>query len=175
MSKTQDEILLLRLYRDDLLQDAAAWSNDALQYRPRVGQWSALEVLDHLARIERWATKQMRERTVSTNPVHMTRSTFSQVLVFTVMRSPMRVAIPRGAEALHPSTPPTFRHAATAWKDAGLELERVVMNLREDQQDVAMLQHPLAGWMTPPTAVRFLGLHLRHHLRQWDRLRKVAV
>lgn len=174
MSKALAALRDMRKHRDDLLDDATGWTVRALTHRPRVDAWSALEMIDHLRRTEQWVAREIH-MSAQNQRRNAARTTPAQIILFTIMRSPLRVKVPKGSEELHPSSPGTLSVVANNWIAAGEQLELAISKLKEQEAQLAVVRHPVGGWMNATTAARFLEVHLRHHLHQWERLKAASA
>jgi hypothetical protein len=162
---------ILRL-KDDTLAGLALWTPAQLSFKPSPTEWSALEIVDHLARTDAGITAQMRTHAASPLPLTVVNraagATFN--LLF---RGPIRVKTPAAASAILPSAPPDLATASTSWSAAVETLRGFLSNLQAMPVG-GVFTHPVAGPMSLSTALGFIETHTRHHLHQLARLRKAA-
>ena len=158
--------------KDATLADLAQWPEPRLHRKPAAAEWSALEVLDHLARTDASIVAQMRKNAAAPLPLTLVNRAAGKA--FNVMfRAPIRVKTPAAASAILPTAPPDYASAASAWNAAVGQLRAFLESLDSAPQG-AVFTHPGAGPMALGTALEFLETHTRHHLHQLERLRKLA-
>jgi hypothetical protein len=160
----------LERQKQALLEDLATWPAARLSFRPAPSAWSALEVLDHLCRVERGWTLAVR-RNLADGPQVTVRDRVGALVVNAVMRSPRRVKVPAAATAVLPAGAHDLPALASRWADGRLQMHALLDGLVPGQCRKGVFKHPVAGWMPIPTALTFLSAHLRHHGYQLDRLR----
>jgi hypothetical protein len=163
--------------KEQYLLDASVWPAEALRYRPAPETWCALDVLDHLERTEKNIAAIMLSNRTSPQALSMgdrVRGTMMLALFY----SPARVKIPGAAAVILPETPGGLDEIIAAWGRTRQFLGSVVTKLEDAgvaTKRVGVFRHPVAGWMSPRTTLRFLDAHLAHHMYQWKRLRGQAL
>lgn len=156
-----------------LLQEAGAWPRPALQLRPADRTWCALEVLDHLRRCSAVIAAQAEQQlALPTN--RRVRCSVRRALLFAIMRSGLRVGVPKALPELHPCVPASFDAVAEDLLQVFDRLECLFRNLPLQQAKVPVFYHPIGGWMSPAAALDFLAVHARHHVHQLNRLKEQA-
>jgi hypothetical protein len=177
MAALQQWMLGLERRKEQYLQDASSWSAEALRYRPAPEAWCALDVLDHLERTEKNIAAMMLSNRTSPQALSA-RDRMRGVMLLALFYSPARVKIPGAASVILPETPGSLKDVVAAWSRTREFVGSVVTKLEASgtaTQSVGVFRHPVAGWMSPVTTMRFLDSHLAHHWYQWKRLRRRAL
>ncbi|HEY0758324.1 MAG TPA: DinB family protein [Acidisarcina sp.] len=160
----------LQVGRSGVLAEITAWTPGQLQYRPAETCWSAIEVIDHLTKVERAAVALIEESLVCPHSITF-ENRVKTVLVNLVMRSPLRVKVPTVVSHVLPSSELTLRDVAAEWEQVRLEMKQTLEAAPIER--VGVFKHPVAGWMTLPQAMAFLHAHLIHHRYQINRLKRL--
>jgi hypothetical protein len=159
--------------RAEFLRRLAGWSEERLKFRPKPSMWSALDVADHLVRVERTAVSMVLSNLPDGQPVRWT-SRIRGAVANAAMKSRIRVPVPRGVETVIPEGAVSLGAITADWDRTRAEMEQMVAELSQHQLQRGLLRHPVAGWMTILQGLTFLSAHLQHHGYQLDRLEKVA-
>jgi hypothetical protein len=174
MLSAHDSLARLQHSTDTLLADARTWPPESLRHHPAPDAWSALDVLDHLRRSEAGIAKAMRSRLHSPHPVSMLDRARS-LQVFAILRAPIRMKVPKAVRAfVLPDPPPDLETLAAEWQRSRDIINTVIAELPPANERLGIFLHPLGGWMTPSTTLRFLAAHMQHHEPQWQRIRRSA-
>lgn len=155
---------------DMLLRQAESWPQATLQLRPSIHAWCALEVLDHLRRSGESVAQQAEHELTAATTRRAGRSV-RKALLFTIMRSSLRVGVPKASPELHPHVPASLDDVANNLLQVGSRLRCLFDNLPFARGNAAVFYHPVGGWMSPAAALDFLTLHAGHHMHQLERLR----
>jgi uncharacterized damage-inducible protein DinB len=162
----------IRRLKDETLAGLSAWSDAQLRYKPSPAEWSALEIVDHLARTDAGITRQMQINLAA--PMELTLAGRAAATAFNLMfRSPVRVKTPKEASAILPICPPDLATASSNWDEAIGVLRNFLSELQAEPEG-GLFKHPVAGPMSLATGLEFIEVHTRHHLHQLARLRKAA-
>lgn len=94
------------------------------------------------------------------------------VVRYVMMRSPMKIKVPRGAEAVFPKEGLGLDYVTTEWGKTRDDIGQLVRSLSEFQLNKGYVRHPVSGWMTPEMTLGFLRAHLSHHGFQIRRLER---
>ena len=136
---------------------------------PQPGAWSALEVLDHLVKVELACLNAVR-KTLPDGVSVPFAARCKAYGVIAAMRLPVRVKVPPQASAVVPDTSPEFATLAPLWAQVRRDMSELLDSLNPGQCERGLFRHPVSGWMTMPTAITFLTAHIRHHEYQLDRI-----
>jgi hypothetical protein len=151
----------------------STWPEIRLKHRPDSSRWSALQVLDHLVKVERALLSDLKSHLPDGKPVSF-KERCGALVVNLVMRSPVRVKVPAGASVVIPNHDEALFATFARWDAIRLEMSSVLDSLSPSQLTRGFCRHPVAGWMTPLAALAFLRCHLRHHLFQIDRIERAS-
>jgi DinB superfamily len=156
-----------------LLRELGKWSPEQLQFRPAPEAWSALQLVDHLIRVERTVLAAMRSHLSETHAIKANDRVQSAVLLV-VMALPIRVKAPGPvAAAIRPvPTQPDLGSLRGTWASDRRLLTEFLRGLSAADRKKGLLRHPAGGWTSASGALLFVHLHLRHHRYQFARLRK---
>lgn len=157
-----------------LLSDVAIWPAERVCFRPNPAAWSALDVLDHLVKVEKAAFEFIQKQLPKGAPVTL-KDQLGRLMVICVMKSPMRVKAPSSvAEAIQPAQASDQVAIAAEWQQTRTELYNLLQSIQPDQMRRGLFHHPVSGWMTLPQAMAFLSAHLGHHNYQLKRLKHAS-
>jgi DinB superfamily len=145
------------------------WSNDQLAYRPAAGEWSAVEVLDHLERVERGITTAARRGLLAPHPIGL-RDRIGVLFIDRVFQSERRVTVPSSAAQVLPDPQATKAIVDVRWAETRAALTVLLDEVCPDQLAYGVWRHPVGGWMSMPQVLRFFTVHLHHHRFQLTRL-----
>ena len=124
MSPVAKAFAELTRQREEILAGAAGLTAQGLRYRPRAGEWSTLEVLDHLVRVEEATGPTLRKHLAGAQKVSL-RERLGAKCVLAVMRTSIRIKVPAGAKAMLPVEPEGLEVVALRWEAAREELRGV--------------------------------------------------
>ena len=136
---------------------------------PQPGAWSAVEVVDHLVKVEAAFLDAVRKTLPDGVPVPFS-ARCKAYGVIAAMRLPVRVKVPPQASAVVPDTAPDFATLAPHWTQIRRDISELLGSLNPSQCQRGLFRHPVSGWMTMPAAITFLTAHIRHHEYQLDRI-----
>lgn len=156
-----------------LIAELAALPPAQRAYRPAPGQWSAVEVLDHLVRVEREILVAAR-RGVASPQRRGLRDRVGVALLDWLFRSDRRVRVPTSVPQVLPAAGADFATVCGEWGVARAELADFLAALSPQQLGGGIFRHPVAGWMNVGQVLRFFWVHTHHHRFQLDRLRAAA-
>jgi hypothetical protein len=154
-----------------VLSRISNWRGQHLAFHPRPASWSALDVLDHLVRVEEAAMQAVLSNLPNPQTIPL-RHRFSGIMVRAVMRSPIRVRVPDSEPAVLPGLGRDLQSIKNRWAEVRHEMTGLLAPLSPEQLRAGVVRHPVAGWMTILQGMDFLSAHLRHHVYQLDRLGK---
>ena len=163
----------LELQKRALLDRIAAWPTEQRQFRPAPGRWSALDIVDHLVRMEETALVGVQTNLPHGHPVRII-DRLSGMLVNGLMRSPIRIRVPAGVPAVLPDGAADLDALGNRWAEIRKEMASLLCLLAQEQLHTGLVRHPVAGWMSILQGMRFLSAHLIHHEYQLDRLERTA-
>ena len=156
-----------------VLSDLSRWSESAIRYRPEPAAWAALDVVDHLVKVEKASLEGINNQLPNGVPVTL-KNRIGGLLVISVMKSPMRIKVPASVSMVLPQSPTDQAEIARHWDEVRAEMGDLLRSLQPSQLRCGVFQHPVSGWMTMPQAMAFLSAHLRHHGYQLRRLKNAT-
>ncbi len=161
---------LLDRERKAFLATLDPWPPGELCVRPAPRAWSAVDVLDHVAKTERAAFASMLENFNQPIRISLT-DRLCGAFIIQLMRTPIRVRVPdRVAAAILPDGTADFTAVRRTWNDSQAELKEWVSRLETDPRSLAGFKHPVSGWMSVSQGLSFLASHVRHHRYQLVRI-----
>lgn len=159
----------LERQKQTLLEQLATWDSPLLTFRSAPGEWSALDVLDHVVKTEATILAVMRSQHTSAYAVPAP-DRLRGFLLTLLFLTPARVKAPGSVKAIVPSGDTSFASLSAAWTQTRAELEDFLDSIPSKHLRSAVFRHPVAGWMTLPRTLRFLSAHIVHHVFQLRRL-----
>ena len=163
-----DQLHLLRTQTTALLSRIQPWSRAQHNFRPNLNDWSALEVLDHLSKVEQSILGALKSNLPQGHVVSL-KDRVGGMIVNLVMRSPLKVKVPPGAKVF-PDAEPDLPAISRRWTEAQSEMAELLNSLSTTQRQVGLFHHPRSGWMTIGQTLSFLSAHMRHHEYQLARI-----
>jgi uncharacterized damage-inducible protein DinB len=157
--------------RGELMAIADALSAEQLTFRPAVDCWSALEVVEHLVKVEEAIAYHVKPRSPRTLlEAAQTRAKLGiMCLLFAVggrVKVPIQGILPLGGV--------TLTDLARRWETAQALLGERLEQLGPGDWSRPIMRHPIIGRLTPPETLRFIYWHEGHHRRQIGRIRRAA-
>jgi len=146
------------------------WLPVELCVRPAPDGWSAVDVLDHVAKTERAVFASMREN--FNQPIRISLpDRLCGAFIIQFMRTPLRVRVPdRVAAAILPDGTADFTPLRRTWNASQAELKEWLSRLEKDPRSLVGFEHPVSGWMSVSQGLGFLASHVRHHRYQLVRI-----
>jgi uncharacterized damage-inducible protein DinB len=155
--------------RRELMALADALSAEQLTFRPAPNSWSALDVIEHLVKVEEAIAYHAKPRSPRGRlETAQTRARLGiTCLLFAVgyrSRVPIQVILPLGGV--------TLTDLAGRWEAAQALLGERLEQFGPADWSRPMMRHAMIGRLTPPEALRFIYWHGGHHRRQIGRIRR---
>lgn len=169
--RKREEKLLARVEkrRRKLMAEAEELTVDQLTFRPAPGCWSALDVLEHLVRVQEGIAPRIRPREPR-GIVEAARARAALVLMFAAtglrrrLRVPLQTIVPLGGV--------TLADLAKRWEEAEETMRTALERFGEGDWSRPMMRHPLFGPLTPAEGLTFIHWHMGHHRKQIERIRR---
>jgi hypothetical protein len=161
----------LERQKREILDELAPFSSAQLSQRPDPGTWSALQVLDHLVKIEEGMLRGAKEQL----PRHIAvsfRERLQGRMMCALMETPVRVKVPPGAEAVLPDAGLDFGGIIARWDKTRDEWRAFLATFPSAHSAHGVFHHPVSGWMTLALTLKFASSHLAHHRYQLARIRR---
>ena len=150
----------LQLERRAFMALVGTLPSEQLQSRSRKGGWSVIEIAEHVVVAERVVLggladfDGLREKTP--------RSALRRALVLGVLTLGIPVEVP--SAAMRPSGTRDIETLRFLWN----ETEAWMEEFAKRQELRAVFEHPVAGALTLPEAIRLDRAHIRRHRKQID-------
>ena len=153
------------------LSFVSSWDEARLRCRPDPASWSALEVLDHVIKVESAFFSEMRKNAgLGDRPGFADR--IRGHVVITVMNLPVRVRVPAQAAMVHPNQLCELGELLVEWDTLRAELRAWTEQQTLSHPERGIVRHPVSGWLTLSQSLAFLAAHLRHHRYQLQRIKR---
>ncbi len=161
LARSKDRILGLVAAADDSRRAVAATD----------GQWSMLQVIEHLVLAEEGTLRVLRRGPPAKQRVTL-RSRLILRAIELLFTMGARVRVP--SQSLAPSGGVSLEALRVRWSEARDGIVAVVMGLDAQALQAPRFRHPVAGWLTVEQGLDFLERHIRHHERQIQRIRQAT-
>jgi uncharacterized damage-inducible protein DinB len=156
--------------RLELVRELGEWPVERQNFRPAEGAWSAVELVDHVVRVESLTIGDMREGL--RRPRVLGEGDRPKIAELErALRSEKRFRVPAGQGGIYPEAQTTWAEVTERWKESRVELRGVVERMGPDEARWGVFEHPFAGWMTVEEVLKHFSDHLYHHQFQLARLR----
>lgn len=156
--------------KEATLSAVSEWSTAQRVHRPSATSWSALDVLDHVIKVEDEAVTSIRAN-LSEGRGFTLREHIGAMVVNGVMRSPIRIKTPGSVSSVLPQSATDLTEIAARWSETRVDMHNTIEELGPERMKEGLFKHPVSGWMTLPEALGFLHAHLIHHGYQLKRLK----
>lgn len=156
-------------HRSALVGDLAGLSEAQLGFRPGPDSWHALEVVEHLVRVEEAIVLRAAQAKPSRTLGEGLRAAGSMVVLRLVMGAGIRIKAP--TKLVLPEGTATLPELLERWDRVREKLRAVLADKTAADLHRPMMRHALCGWLTPKQTLSFLEQHLLHHQRQLARIR----
>ena len=169
--RDKEHKLLAKIHdrRRELMAVADALSAEQLTFRPAPNAWSALDVIEHLVKVEEGIASRIRPRE-SRGLIETARAKAALVAMYVVFGFRGRVKVP--VQAVLPLGGATLSDLASRWEAAQAALEERLEGFGPGDWSRPMMRHPLLGQLTPAEGLGFIHRHMGHHSRQIERIRR---
>jgi uncharacterized damage-inducible protein DinB len=157
--------------RHELMAEADSLSAEQLTFRPAPNSWSALDVIEHLVKVEEGIASRFRPRE-SRGLIETARAKAALGAMYVVFGFRGRVKVP--VQAILPLGGATLSDLASRWEAAQAALKARLECFGPGDWSRPMMRHPLLGPLTPAEGLVFIHCHMAHHRRQIERIRRAA-
>lgn len=159
--------------REVLFEKVSGLSGEQLSFKASEDSWSITQVLNHLLKAETGTLGYMRKKNQadSLDKLSISASLKSALLVKGLLL-PVRFRAPGPV-----SQPPNTGNLADIrndWDQQHQQLQAFLSELPADRTGKMIFRHPITGPMNIKQTLGFLNNHIRHHLRQINRIIKSA-
>jgi uncharacterized damage-inducible protein DinB len=155
--------------RRAIIAEADRLTAEQLTFRPAPNAWSALDVLEHLVKMEEAIAARVRPREPSGQlETVRVKAALCLMRVLFVARGRIRVPV----QAILPLGGVTLSDLAGRWEAAQAALRERLETFGPEDWPRPMMRHPLIGRLTPAEGLTFIHWHMGHHQRQIARIRR---
>ncbi len=158
--------------RRALLEELEALDPATLAAKPRAGEWSILEIVEHLVLAERAVFRGLPDPSSLVARARGPAAHVRYFLVTVALKSPLAVDVP--SPAMVPRGGLSLADLRRAWDDNRDWLLSCLEFLGPAGVRKAVFEHPVAGPLTVEQAIRLGRVHLERHIRQITALRRVS-
>jgi hypothetical protein len=151
-----------------MLARVSAWPAELQTRNPVEGEWSALQVLDHLVRTERGMCAMSAKGLAAPQKIGV-KDRVGFAMVERVFRSRRRVKVPEPVKHfILPGEGLELRRIEDAWGEVRETLAKLMCEAEGCRDGV--FRHPVGGWMSFGQVLRFFSVHMVHHGYQLERI-----
>ncbi len=155
--------------KSELLTLVRGWPEARLQFHPAPGQWSALQVFDHIERTERVILDAAKAGVVRPHSLGA-RDRLGYLFLEKVFQTERKVKVPSSAKIVLPGAEPGMDNVLARWQETRNDLRVFYDALTPEQLRRGIFRHPVAGWMDMTRILGFFSVHITHHVFQIQRL-----
>ena len=155
--------------RRTLLAEVDELGLEQLAFRPGKGSWSALEVVEHLVKVEEAIVSRIKPREPRTwREAVLGRLSLELISVSFLLgrrfKAPVPTILPQGGA--------TLIDLGARWEAARQAMRRIVDGFGPPDFGRPMMRHAVLGLLTPAETLTFILRHIAHHRRQIARIRR---
>jgi hypothetical protein len=154
--------------RQAFLEQLQNFSVAQLNFKPNPDAWCALEVGEHLVKVEIGLSKPLFTAT-KLEPVTL-RSQIIGWMLIAALQTSFRVKTP--SRAANPSEIPTLENLRQRWLAQHELLQLHLETLSDVELSRAATNHPMVKPFTLAQSLAFFTVHTQHHLRQLERIKQ---
>jgi DinB superfamily len=167
--KEQRLFARIESHRREIIAEADQLTAEQLTFRPTPNAWSALDVVEHLVKVEEAIAERARPREPR-GPVETVRAKAALGLMRVLFLARGRIRVP--VQGVLPLCGVTLSDLARRWEAAQVALRERLETFEPGDWSRPMMRHPLIGRLTPAESLNFLHWHMGHHQRQIARIRR---
>lgn len=154
---------------ENLLSKMGKKQEERLFKSPSPGEWSPIQVLQHLILTESSSLKYLQKK-ISSGLKHIPAATLltaARVFAFRLyVMLPLKTKAPESMGEAHFPDVATFAEVADTYRKTRKELRNFLESLPEEAFALEIFRHPVAGKLALDGLVTFFVLHFRRHERQ---------
>ncbi len=152
-----------------ILQLTGDLSETQAHASPGPGEWSVVQVLEHMVIIERRVLEAVQKQIAGSNlrPAGL-KARFRIILLKLALRFRKKIKAP--AILPEPAGDRSLAEWQREWEKSRQQWHKMLGNVPETLLDKAVFKHPLAGYFTLAQTLDFITEHTRHHVPQVQRL-----
>jgi uncharacterized damage-inducible protein DinB len=156
-----------------LLLHLEAYPEGRLSRQPSPEQWSVLQVVEHLLRVEKVALGYILKKS-SGGYSSMPRQGWLSILLLATLRLylvlPIKVKAPKAVDVPLQDPMPDLAELAREYRQTRASFREFLQNAPEEAFEVNIFRHPLVGRLRLRETLGFLSAHFERHRSQIQRL-----
>jgi hypothetical protein len=159
--------------RGALLEDLANLNEDQLKKKHRPGEWSILQIVQHLVLAERDVMQYLPESKKLIHRKRGLRARIFYVVVLLILRWNIRVPVP--SKGMVPDGNTSLSEVRQQWDENMRWFRGYLDSLGPEDLKRAVFSHPIAGPLTGPQAGTLAQYHFEAHLRQINKVKAIVM
>ena len=156
-----------------LLDNLAGLNDDQLRRKPGPGDWSILQIVQHMVLAERDVMQYLPEPKELIDRKRGLRARIFYVVVLLILRWNIRVPVP--AKGMVPDGNTSLFELRQQWDENLRWFRGYLDSLGPEDLKRAVFSHPIAGPLTGPQAGKLAQYHFDAHLRQIKKVKSVLI
>lgn len=169
----QDKFELYDRTRRQLLEDLSGLNDDQLRKEPGLGEWSILQVVQHMVLAELDVMQYLPEPKELIARKRGLRARIFYVVVLLILRWGIRVPVP--SKGMVPDGIPSLAELRQQWDENLSWFRGYLDSLKPADLNRAVFSHPIAGPLTGHQAGTLAQYHFDAHLRQINKAKAVVM
>ena len=156
----------------ELLKRLQKFSDADLNWSPKNGEWSVLQVMTHLMLAEKYGHQYM-EKKLSYNPTLKKAGIlagFRKQLMEISLKLPIKFKAPVAISGEQLPKEAAFWEVVKEWTQQRENLKSFLEKLPPEIHKSELYKHPLAGRLTTSGMLTFFDLHFKRHRKQIERI-----
>jgi uncharacterized damage-inducible protein DinB len=158
-----------------LLNRLEGLDHQIINTSPKEGAWSVTQVLNHMKRVEFYTHAYIQKKIKA--PDLKKAGIGSKLRLYGLrayMKSPFTFNAPKAVntESLHAQD--TISNIQSSWVVQRNKLGKFLNSLTEEQKQLLVYKHPVAGRLSFSEMLSFIETHNHHHTKQIDRTLKAV-
>jgi uncharacterized damage-inducible protein DinB len=167
--RAQNLLTRIDRQRRTVLAEVGALSAERLMFRPAPGSWSALDVVEHLVKVEEGIVSRVRKREPRTwREAARAKASLGLMSVYFALGRKFKVP----TQAVLPLGGTTLADLSQRWEESQTALRSSIEQLAPREHALPMMRHPVLGLLTAAETLTFVLRHIAHHHRQIARIRR---
>jgi len=169
LNSTFDEIEVLKT---DILTDFEQLSIHQLSFKPNSRKWSLLQVIEHLMLAETGSLNYVNKKLLdpSTLEAYSFKAAFRFKLLQLIFKSPIKIR--NRPTSVTPTLEPDIKDVKLRWDIARKALRKFIDAYDDNTLKKLVYKHPFAGRINALQMILFFKLHIKHHKKQIERIKK---
>jgi hypothetical protein len=164
----QEKYESLRKKREVLLQQLGSLPSEELSFKAGPDKWSIVEVVEHLVIVEKDLLKQLSVNVPTSTLDLKSKTPQKHQTVIKVMERDIAVDVPD--ESMEPQGSLSLDELLNQWDDIRKKIQRALSEMKSENKDNLVYQHPFGGPLDIVEALQFVDVHFDNHIRHIDRI-----